>query len=135
PATGHPAGGGAGPSRWRDRPGRRRECLPSAHRLKHARVAPGGIAAIVVVSRVRTSRAGPAGYGGRGADPAVQRRRAQGRLPPAAASDRVRRGGGAPMTYAELLAYCLAKPGAWQDEPWEGDVVVKVASLVFAFLG
>ena len=39
------------------------------------------------------------------------------------------------MTYAELLAYCLAKPGAWQDEPWEGDVVVKVGGKVFAFIG
>ena len=39
------------------------------------------------------------------------------------------------MTYQELLAYCLAKPGAWQDEPWEGDVVVKVGSKIFAFLG
>lgn len=39
------------------------------------------------------------------------------------------------MTTDELLAYCLAKPGAWQDEPWEGDVVVKVASKIFAFLG
>lgn len=39
------------------------------------------------------------------------------------------------MTRDELLAYCLAKPGAWQDEPWEGDVVVKVASKIFAFLG
>ena len=39
------------------------------------------------------------------------------------------------MTRAELLAYCLAKPGAWQDEPWEGDVVVKVSGKIFAFLG
>lgn len=39
------------------------------------------------------------------------------------------------MTWAQLLAYCLAKPGAWQDEPWEGDVVVKVGSKIFAFLG
>lgn len=34
-----------------------------------------------------------------------------------------------------MLAYCLAKPGAWQDEPWEGDVVVKVDQKIFAFLG
>lgn len=39
------------------------------------------------------------------------------------------------MTYDEVLAYCMAKPGAWQDEPWEGDLVVKVGSKVFAFLG
>jgi predicted DNA-binding protein (MmcQ/YjbR family) len=39
------------------------------------------------------------------------------------------------MTYDELLKYCLAKPGAWQDEPWEGDVVVKVSDKIFAFLG
>ena len=39
------------------------------------------------------------------------------------------------MTKDELLAYCLAKPGAWEDEPWEGDVVVKVAERIFAFLG
>lgn len=39
------------------------------------------------------------------------------------------------MTSDELLAYCLAKPGAWQDEPWEGDVVAKVSSKIFAFLG
>jgi predicted DNA-binding protein (MmcQ/YjbR family) len=39
------------------------------------------------------------------------------------------------MTWDEVLAYCLAKPGAWQDEPWEGDVVAKVGPKVFAFLG
>jgi len=39
------------------------------------------------------------------------------------------------MTVGELLTYCLGKPGAWQDEPWEGDVVVKVGSKIFAFVG
>ena len=39
------------------------------------------------------------------------------------------------MTREELLDHCLAKPGAWQDEPWENDVVVKVGSKIFAFLG
>lgn len=39
------------------------------------------------------------------------------------------------MIFDELLAYCLAKPGAWQDEPWEGDVVAKVADKIFAFTG
>ena len=38
------------------------------------------------------------------------------------------------MTWQDLLAHCLAKPGAWQDEPWEGDVVVKVGPKIFAFL-
>jgi predicted DNA-binding protein (MmcQ/YjbR family) len=31
--------------------------------------------------------------------------------------------------------YCLAKPGAWPDEPWEGDQVAKVGAKIFAFLG
>ena len=39
------------------------------------------------------------------------------------------------MTWEDLLTYCLAKPGAWQDEPWEGDVVVKVGAKIFAFFG
>jgi len=39
------------------------------------------------------------------------------------------------MTRDELLAYCLAKPGAWEDEPWEGDTVAKVQDKIFAFLG
>jgi predicted DNA-binding protein (MmcQ/YjbR family) len=39
------------------------------------------------------------------------------------------------MTHEELLLYCLAKPGAWQDEPWEGDAVAKVGPKIFAFLG
>jgi predicted DNA-binding protein (MmcQ/YjbR family) len=39
------------------------------------------------------------------------------------------------MTGDELLAYCLTKPGAWQDEPWEGDVVAKVGGKIFAFIG
>jgi predicted DNA-binding protein (MmcQ/YjbR family) len=39
------------------------------------------------------------------------------------------------VTRDEVLAYCLAKPGAWQDEPWESDIVVKVGSKIFAFLG
>jgi predicted DNA-binding protein (MmcQ/YjbR family) len=39
------------------------------------------------------------------------------------------------MTGDEMIAYCLAKPGAWRDEPWEGDLVAKVGGKIFAFLG
>jgi predicted DNA-binding protein (MmcQ/YjbR family) len=39
------------------------------------------------------------------------------------------------MTRDDLVAYCLAKPGARLDEPWEGDEVVKVGDKIFAFLG
>jgi predicted DNA-binding protein (MmcQ/YjbR family) len=39
------------------------------------------------------------------------------------------------MTWENLLAYSLAKPGAWQDEPWDGDVVAKVGGKIFAFFG
>ncbi|HEX6233063.1 MAG TPA: MmcQ/YjbR family DNA-binding protein [Jiangellaceae bacterium] len=39
------------------------------------------------------------------------------------------------MTDDQILAYCLAKPGAWRDEPWDGDVVAKVSDKIFAFFG
>jgi predicted DNA-binding protein (MmcQ/YjbR family) len=39
------------------------------------------------------------------------------------------------VTPDELRTYCLSKPGAWPDEPWEGDVVAKVGPKIFAFLG
>ena len=38
------------------------------------------------------------------------------------------------MDFETLLDYCLAKPGAWRDEPWEGDTVAKVDKKIFAFL-
>jgi predicted DNA-binding protein (MmcQ/YjbR family) len=44
-------------------------------------------------------------------------------------------GGPARLSPDALLVHCLSKPGAWQDEPWEGDVVVKVGFKIFAFLG
>jgi predicted DNA-binding protein (MmcQ/YjbR family) len=39
------------------------------------------------------------------------------------------------MEREELVAYCLAKPGAWEDQPWEGDTVAKVHEKIFAFFG
>jgi predicted DNA-binding protein (MmcQ/YjbR family) len=42
---------------------------------------------------------------------------------------------GGDVTRDEVVAYCLAKPGAWEDQPWEDDTVVKVGPKIFAFLG
>lgn len=44
------------------------------------------------------------------------------------------------MDVERMLAYCLAKPGAWADNPWDHDhPVVKVGPVergkIFAFLG
>ena len=39
------------------------------------------------------------------------------------------------VTPQQLKDHCLAKPGAWEDQPWEGDVVAKVGDKIFAFLG
>jgi predicted DNA-binding protein (MmcQ/YjbR family) len=43
------------------------------------------------------------------------------------------------LTPEELSGYALAKPGAWADQPWEGDYVAKVGEgpngKIFAFLG
>ncbi|HXT94362.1 MAG TPA: MmcQ/YjbR family DNA-binding protein [Trebonia sp.] len=38
------------------------------------------------------------------------------------------------MMWDELHDYCLAKPGAWQDEPWDDGIVAKVGPKIFAFL-
>jgi predicted DNA-binding protein (MmcQ/YjbR family) len=34
-----------------------------------------------------------------------------------------------------FAAHALAKPGAWADQPWEGDHVAKVGEKIFCFLG
>ena len=39
------------------------------------------------------------------------------------------------MRVEALHDYALAKPGAWPDQPWEGDYVAKVGEKIFAFLG
>ncbi len=38
-------------------------------------------------------------------------------------------------TTPEWLEYSLEKPGAWRDEPWENDVVIKIGDKIFAFFG
>jgi predicted DNA-binding protein (MmcQ/YjbR family) len=40
------------------------------------------------------------------------------------------------VTVDELVAYCLAKPGAEETYPWgEGELVAKVGGKAFAFIG
>jgi len=39
------------------------------------------------------------------------------------------------MDAGEMRAYCLGKPGAWADQPWEDDQVAKVGPKIFAFMG
>ncbi|MGZ0146430.1 MmcQ/YjbR family DNA-binding protein [Kribbella sp. WER1] len=39
------------------------------------------------------------------------------------------------LTADDLREYCLAKAGAWPDEPWDGDTVAKGGDKIFAFLG
>jgi predicted DNA-binding protein (MmcQ/YjbR family) len=39
------------------------------------------------------------------------------------------------VTPDQLRDYCLAKPGAWADQPWDGDHVAKVHEKIFAFMG
>ncbi len=34
-----------------------------------------------------------------------------------------------------LAAHALGRPGAWADQPWDGDHVAKVGDKIFAFLG
>lgn len=36
--------------------------------------------------------------------------------------------------FDDLMDYCLDKPGAWRDEPWEGNIVAKVDEKIFAFV-
>lgn len=37
------------------------------------------------------------------------------------------------MTPDQIRAHALAKPGAYVDEPWEGDQVAKVVGKIFVF--
>jgi predicted DNA-binding protein (MmcQ/YjbR family) len=39
------------------------------------------------------------------------------------------------LSHADVVAHALAKPGAWEDRPWEDDLVAKVHTKIFVFLG
>jgi predicted DNA-binding protein (MmcQ/YjbR family) len=39
------------------------------------------------------------------------------------------------MTPEQMLEHCLAKPGAWPDDPWGDHPVAKVHDKIFAFVG
>jgi predicted DNA-binding protein (MmcQ/YjbR family) len=40
------------------------------------------------------------------------------------------------VTLDDLIAYCLAKPGAEETYPWgDGELVAKVGGKAFAFIG
>ncbi len=39
------------------------------------------------------------------------------------------------MRTQRVREHALGKPGAWPDEPWDGDEVAKVGDKIFAFLG
>ena len=39
------------------------------------------------------------------------------------------------MRPGQIDDHALGKPGAWADQPWEGDHVAKVRDKIFAFLG
>ena len=40
-----------------------------------------------------------------------------------------------PGPQGRLAEHALGKPGAWADQPWEGDHVAKVGDKIFACLG
>jgi predicted DNA-binding protein (MmcQ/YjbR family) len=37
--------------------------------------------------------------------------------------------------HERLFAYAMSFPEAWEDEPWEGDLVAKVGKKIFVFFG
>ena len=39
------------------------------------------------------------------------------------------------MRPGQVADHALGKPGAWADQPWEGDHVAKVGEKIFCFLG